>query len=225
MPSFGLETPTLFRAKPSVYISGSRLTLAYRHLAPSLRQASYSSASWVTANIYYPEGDDVQTRAPRSLLSTPVSQALPSIENLSGSTKANLSRPFKNLAGLSLDHLRGPVKPSTQHLLWTGPDAITGAGSMAIGSTEDHGWVSPVTARESSLRSALAVKASTILYLQSNLNPLNPSVPTTALLLPFDLNARCLISHNSRLSGALPFTWTAASAALESEIETASTNL
>ena len=41
----GLETPTLFRSRPSVYIAGSRLTLAYRHLAPALLPASYATLS------------------------------------------------------------------------------------------------------------------------------------------------------------------------------------
>lgn len=115
--NFGLETPTLFRSKPSVYIAGSRLTLAYRHLAPSLRPVSYASTSWVTANIYCTEGDDTQTRAARSLLVAPLTQTLPSLENLSALAKGSLASPFSSLAGLDLNHLRSPAMPLAQHLL------------------------------------------------------------------------------------------------------------
>jgi hypothetical protein len=39
LPDLGLETPTLFRAKPSVFVSGSRLGLVYTHLAPTRRHS------------------------------------------------------------------------------------------------------------------------------------------------------------------------------------------
>lgn len=156
-------------------------------------------------------------------MATPSTRTLPGLENLSGFAKINPRSPFDGLTDLDLNHLRSPAKPLPQHLLWTGPDAVTGAGSMAIGSTEDHGWISPVTARESSLRSALAVRGSAIPYLQANSGLANQT--SLSLLLPFDLNARYLISHNSRQVTSFPFTWTAVSAALESEVDAASADL
>lgn len=48
---------------------------------------------------------------------------------------------------------------------------------------------------------------------------------SAALLLPFDLSARQLLSHSSPLATPLPFTWAAASVALEAEIDGASIGL
>jgi len=223
-PSFGLGTPTLFRAKPTAYISGSRIHLTYRHLAPQFEAASFASSSVVTANIYVLEGDDIQTRAERGHLSTPEPTGLPDLENISGGLKSGVNSPLpaSTLSRLDLNNLRGPSLPSTQHMVWTGPDAVTGGGSTALGSTEDHGWVSPVAAREASLRSALAVKASLLSFLE-----LSPSTQKLggashgSFLLPFDLNSRTLLNHPGSWVG-LPFSWTLASLALEVEIDSSS---
>lgn len=43
-----------------------------------------------------------------------------------------------------------------------------------------------------------------------------------ALLLPFDVNARFVLNHTASPLASLPFTWTLASAALESDIDTSS---
>lgn len=126
---------------------------------------------------------------------------------------------------LNLDYLRGPSKPSSQHMLWTGPDAVTGGGNTSLASTEDHGWISPVTARESALRSSLAVKGSLVSYLHANhKNSAQTGLPRCSLLLPFDLHARFVLSHPSGNVG-LPFTWALASTALEAEVDSASLNL
>ncbi len=56
--------------------------------------------------------------------------------------------------------------------------------------------------------------------------PAGPGAPASAaLLLPFDLSARQLLSHGSPLASPLPFTWAAASVALEAEIDGASMGL
>lgn len=116
-PSLGLETPTLFRAKSSVFISGSRLTLVYHHLAPGLRPVSYASSSWVTADVCCSEGSDVQTRAPRSLLLAPAAIALPGLENLSSAPKGGLGPLLENPKGINLSNLRGPALTSGQRLV------------------------------------------------------------------------------------------------------------
>lgn len=225
-PNLGLETPTVFRSKPTAHMSGARLGLIYDHLAPRARFGlpSFSSTSWVTANFYLPEGGDAQIRGPRALLAVPENCSSPSLENLSGVFRPSLA---PNLTGiLNLDYLQGPRSLLTQHLLWTGPDAVTGAVNTSLGSTEDHGWVSPVTASESSLRSALGVRAEVASFLRPNsFKPASVGVVGGAFLMPFDLNARLLLSHSARGGTPLPFTWALASAALESEIDSASLDI
>lgn len=137
--SFSSGATTLWRPKASVYASGPRLTLAYRHLAAQLVPISYSSASWVTANLFGLEGDDIQTRAERPLLSVLQAPGLPTIDNVSGTPNPDSKLIKTSPLALNLNHLRGPLSPSTQHLVWTGPEALTGAGLTSLGSTEDHG--------------------------------------------------------------------------------------
>jgi hypothetical protein len=220
--SFTFATPALFRGKPSVHIAGSRIYLTHRHSAPQFMPLSFASASWVTANIYFSEDDDVSTRAERGPLGSFEPSGLPSLENLSGAFKNEIQGTFEAFKAINLDFLRGPSTPSPQHVLWAGADAVTGGGANSLASTEDHGWISPVTARESAQRSSLAVKSSLIAYLQRNSTQAGSA--QCPLLLPFDLNARFVLNHPSR-SGALPFTWALASTALESEIDSASLGL
>jgi len=72
-------------------------------------------------------------------LPTPSAWALPGLDNVAGAVKAPFGLPRGGSKSLNLSHLRAPAKPAAQHLLWTGPEAVTGAGVTAIGSTEDHG--------------------------------------------------------------------------------------
>ena len=222
----GLDTPTLFRSRPSVYIAGARLSLAYRHYSPATRCPHLSSMSWVTVNAASAESPSLGTRESRTLLSPSYAPALPTLDNLSGSSLVP-NTEASSCPDIDLGFLRYPLKPSKQHLLWAGADASTGAGSTSLGSTEDHGWVSPVPAREASLRSALASRSS------ASQAPLFSSAAfsltaAVAPLLPFDVNARALLAHPTgapSLLGTLPFTWSATSAALEADIDAASQEL
>ena len=82
-------------------------------------------------------------------------------------------------------------------------------------------------AREASLRSALASRSSASqapLFSSAAFSLASAAAP----LLPFDVNARALLAHSTgapSLLGALPFTWSATSAALEADIDMASQEL
>lgn len=95
-----------------------------------------------------------------------------------------------------------------------------GAWFTSLNSTEDHGWVSPVMARESALRSSLNIRSA--VKSQPDLSPLGSKDPSfSPLLLPLDVNARALLGHVSHQAAAMPWTWALGLTALESEIEKA----
>ena len=141
-------------------------------------------------------------RTNRSLFIPSAAPTLPALENLAGANKDAGASLALLPREINLDRARRPFLPSVQHLIWTGPDAVTGAANSALCSTEDHGWLTPVTAREASLRSALATKAAVAeqrLVPACGLSPL-------ALLMPFEANSRVLLSHEASSVGLLPFT-------------------
>lgn len=205
----------IFRARPTVSIEGNQITLGYRHFSLHNEVPRLGAWTWIAADL------GRETAAGSPAVATPT---LPSLTNLAGAPER--PAPSAVEAGLvsrtpTLDHLRAPVTPRAQHLIWTGPDATTGAGATSLGSTEDQGWSSPTTAREASLRSARAAQAT-----QGGSGLPAALGPTCPLLLPLDAHARALLAHPTGAPLAqLPFTWTCASQALETGIDTATAAL
>ena len=198
-PVGGLEVVTSALARPSAFVSGDRLVLGARHYAASSALPSAPrAAAWAAA-------------APQGV--APQAPGRPLLAHLSGALAEG--RPLAPQAPLAegLDLLRGaqPSRPG-QLLLWTGPDAVTGAGSTALASTEDMGWLTPLPAREATARATLATGHAWAETLPPR--ALEGRTPGP-LLLPFDLTARDLLAH---VGGSVPVSWIGASAALESEI-------
>lgn len=200
-PVWGLDTATAFVARPSAFIAGDRIALGVGHYRPSAPAGRLGAGFWAGL------------RGARSPLVAPAPSLAPALGNLGGA--ASEGRPVYPLAAVAagLDALRGGrATAPAQHLLWTGPDAVTGAGFTALASTEDMGWLTPVPAREASTRAALGVAQAWAGRL--------PACGTAgrapgALLAPFDVAARSLWSH---VGGGLPLAWVGASAALEADI-------
>ena len=88
----------------------------------------------------------------------PSAGALPALENLAGSVA--LSEGALPLVTLAYPQSGAPAvpltlpKPSMQRLIWAGPAA--GSAGTGLSSAEEHGWLSPVPAREITLRAAHA---------------------------------------------------------------------
>ena len=112
----GLDTPTLFRARPSVFIAGARLSLAYHHYSPTIRCPHLSSMSWVTVNMASAESPSLEARTSRTLLSPAYAPALPTLDNLGGSSPVP-NTEISACPDIDLSFLRAPLKPSKQHLL------------------------------------------------------------------------------------------------------------
>ncbi len=70
-------------------------------------------------------------------------------------------------------------------------------------SSEEHGWLSPVFAREAGTRAALAARAAMDSALPLAARPVGLGAP---LLLPFDAHARRLLQHGMPATRGLPFT-------------------
>lgn len=115
LASVGFDTATLFRAKPSVYVAGSRLTLVHNHFAALAPFSSWKELSWVTHNFFAKTDSDAQTRAARGALAPVAAITLPSVENLAGAAKT----PLVDVAGTAVDlsFSRRPAVPSSQHLI------------------------------------------------------------------------------------------------------------
>jgi hypothetical protein len=145
-PVWGLAPSTAFLARPAAFIAGDRIVLGASHYRPSAPTARLCVGLWATLE-----------SAP-SPLRAQAPSLLPAMGNLGGAL--NLGGPSSPLASLAsgLGLLRGGIAAApAQHLLWTGPDALTGAGFTSLATTEDMGWLTPVSAREALARSALGV--------------------------------------------------------------------
>lgn len=182
----GFDTPTLFRARPTVFIAGNRLSLGHRHFSPRAEVPSFAAMTWLAAGAVTHAGGSL---APLQ------SAALPAAANITahGSECPLGGEANSIMQSADLNYLRGPSH-RPQHVLWAGADATTGAGATTLGTSEDHGWLSPVTAREALLRSALAVRAGWEAHASASAG-LPTTVTACPLLLPFDVNARVLMSH------------------------------
>lgn len=204
-----LEVPTSALARPSCFVAGDRIVMGARHYAGLDRLApGATSALWAA------------TPAAGGALGYFAAPRRPVLAHLSGCLAEG--RPLGPLAPLAanLELLRaGGASAPAQLLLWTGPDAATGAGFSALASTEDMGWLTPVPAREVTTRATLATRGAWAGTLPAEALPGQKPGP---LLLPFDLAARDLFAHNG---GGVPLSWVGASAALEAEVSADSANL
>lgn len=133
--------------------------------------------------------------SPEAALVPPSPSALPALENLAGSVV--LSEGALPLVTLAYPQSGAPSipltmpKPSMQRLIWAGPDA--GAGETGLSSAEEHGWLSPVPAREITLRSAHAVCSTWEALVSGAVRRALPAASSApALLMPFDAHARRL---------------------------------
>lgn len=201
-----LSTTATGLARPAACVVGDRLALGQRHYAKQAPSGHPNMAGYLAA-----VGAAVATTA---------APLRPTIANIAGSrAPGRRLGPLQLLgskADLSLLRLPAPA-PTPQSFLWTGPDAITGAGLTSLMSTEDAGWLTPVSAREALTRAAAAFNASKCV------GKAKQSLPLAPLPFMFDLQARALLSHSLRPLGGgegalLPFAWARLSAALESDI-------
>ncbi len=110
----GLEAPTGFRARPSVSVSGSRLTLTYAHRAPTAPFASFQEASWVTHNFFASTDGAPQSRS-ATLATAAAPSTLPEVLNLAYAPAVRAADAPAPEADLS--YLRSPAAPSAQRLL------------------------------------------------------------------------------------------------------------
>ncbi len=104
------SSPSLFRARPSVFTAGNRLTLGYRHFSPKFGSNRLTALSWVTAGFDPAEG--------RQHLAASMPVLLPAIDNIAGGRPEVKPATANQLnCELNLDYLRGFFRPRLQHMI------------------------------------------------------------------------------------------------------------
>lgn len=214
----GVETTTAWAARPALFVAGEYLGLGQRHFGPvGATGAEPLTSLWVGS------------LGGGAALTAPVPMLRPALENLGasrGQGRALSPEALSPKKGLPLGGLRAPTAAlKHQQLLWSGPDALTGAGFTCLASTEDAGWLTPVPAREALARATAALAPSC----RSGNGPFAAANPAP-LLFAFDLSSRALFGHAALASAGvsslqLPFTWVGAGSALETEISEDSASL
>ena len=159
-PLWALDTPTTFLARPSAFVAGDRIVLGARHYTEIVLPPFAPVTIWAAR------------KSGSGALGAPLPPLAPSLQHLGGSL--SLGRPLEAGSPLlgNMALLRGAIAQApSQALLWTGGDALTGAGLTALASTEDMGWLTPVPAREATARATLAVRGAWAASLPSGALP------------------------------------------------------
>jgi heme/copper-type cytochrome/quinol oxidase subunit 2 len=212
-----LSGPFAFKTRPIFFVSGTRLTVGYRHFMGESVGSPLRLASWLSININIsrPQGGQDLSMA-GSLTPTPLTTSLDFSNVVSMPLEGKVETPLW-VEDKRLDFLRlESTIPSPQHLLWTGPDALTGSFFSSLCSTEDFGWTTPLMANESLSRSANSQRREARSFFMSTTN--TARLGSTLLSLPFDLSARALLNHSRGTEGLLGHSWVSASKALEEGI-------